>query len=82
METSMHYPFIYFFYGTNQVLVYKIQALEYITIEDVMRKGNGRDMSLSHLNHLQHSIMNKAPSAGMVFLYGAGRALSFGRNYE
>ena len=61
METSMHYPFIYFFYGTNQVLVYKIQALEYITIEDVMRKGNGRGMSLSHLNHLQHSIMNKAP---------------------
>ncbi len=63
METSMHYPFIYFFYGTNQVLVYKIQALEYITIEDVMRRGgNGRGgMSLSHLNHLQHSIMNKAP---------------------
>lgn len=39
METSMHYPFIYFFYDTNQVLVYRIQALEYITIEEVMREG-------------------------------------------
>ena len=60
METSMHYPFIYFLYDTNQVLVYKIQALEYITITDVMRKGNGRGLSFSHLNHLRRFIMSKA----------------------
>ncbi len=46
METSMHYPFIYFLYDTNQVLVYKIQALEYITITDVMRKGEWQGFEL------------------------------------
>lgn len=46
METSMHYPFIYFFYDTNQVLVYRIQALEYITIEEVMREGEWQGYEL------------------------------------
>lgn len=60
METSMYYPFIYFFYDTNQVLVYRIQALEYITVADVMRKGEWQGYELEHLNLLQHFIMNKA----------------------
>lgn len=46
METSMHYPFIYFFYDTNQVLVYRIQALEYITIAEVMREGEWQGYEL------------------------------------
>ncbi|WP_155592934.1 DUF1835 domain-containing protein [Lysinibacillus cavernae] len=39
METTIHYPFIYFLYEPNQVFVYKIQALAYITIADVTEKG-------------------------------------------
>lgn len=81
METSMHYPFIYFLYDTNQVLVYKIQALEYITITDVMRKGNGRGMSFSHLNHLRRFIMSKAHLSRDGLFCGAGTAPSFGSDY-
>ena len=78
METSMHYPFIYFFYDTNQVLVYRIQALEYITIAEVMREGNGRGMSLSHLNLLQHFIMNKAHlSRDGLSLWGRKSSISW-----
>ncbi|WP_312507118.1 DUF1835 domain-containing protein [Lysinibacillus sp.] len=39
METMRHYPFIYFLYEANQVLVYKIQTLNYITIDDVVERG-------------------------------------------
>lgn len=39
METAMHYPFIYFLYERNQVFVYKIQTLNYITLADVVEKG-------------------------------------------
>ncbi|WP_144786881.1 DUF1835 domain-containing protein [Lysinibacillus fusiformis] len=38
METVMHYPFIYILYERNQVLVYKIQTLDYITLADVVEK--------------------------------------------
>lgn len=39
METMKHYPFIYFLYERNQVLVYKIQTLDYITLANVVEKG-------------------------------------------
>lgn len=59
METVMHYPFIYFLYEPNQVLVYKIQTLDYITLANVLEKGEWEGMSFRHQSHLQHFGMNK-----------------------
>ncbi len=39
METVMHYPFIYFLYDHNQVVVYTIQTLDSITLANVVENG-------------------------------------------
>ncbi|MGC7928458.1 hypothetical protein [Lysinibacillus sphaericus] len=39
METVMHYPFVYFLYDHNQVLVYTIQTLDSITLANVVENG-------------------------------------------
>lgn len=68
METITHYPYIYFLYKPNQVLVYKIQTFEYISLADVMEKGEWSSYALqpsesfTAFHHEQHQ-----PQEGWTF---------------
>ncbi|KPN98019.1 DUF1835 domain-containing protein [Lysinibacillus sp. ZYM-1] len=46
METIMHDPFIYFLCERNQVFVYKIQNFDYVTLTNVMEKGEWKGYEL------------------------------------
>lgn len=77
METVMHYPFIYFLYEPNQVLVYKIQTLDYITLANVLEKGEWEGYELppsEPFTTFRHE--QRDPKEGWSF-WGAAEDLSY-----